>query len=296
MPSAAPTLARNTGRSRSSRWRRSVIEPSKRTSPRSRKKVWSASVMARLTLCSTRMTVAPSAFTRRTMSIRRSTVMGASPKASSSIMSRRGLGHHHPRQCQHLLLATRQGAGGLVESIRQLGEEADGIVERGACPGGVASEGVLADAQVVLHREPGERHLPAHEQRGSEVDDLLGLEIGAVGPEDADDAAVRVVEARHGPQQRALAGAVGAEQRHDVAFGDLQVDVEQHLLRPVEEVHVVDLERRDGAPGLASLAFGVALEHVLDDERDVVAHETRADEQQHASHRAHRADQCRARW
>ena len=68
-----------------------MIEPSKRTSPRSRKKACSAKVMARFTLCSTRITVAPSALTRRTMSMRRSTVMGARPKASSSIMRRRGL-------------------------------------------------------------------------------------------------------------------------------------------------------------------------------------------------------------
>ena len=57
-----------------------------------------------------------------------------------------------------------------------------------------------------------------------------------------------VVEPGHGPQQGALAGAVGPEQRHDVAFGDLQVHVEEHLLVPVEEVHVVDLQGGDLPP------------------------------------------------
>ena len=139
--------------------------------------------------------------------------------------------------------------------------------------GGLAAERVLPDAQVLAHAEPRERHLPAHQQCRAEVDDLLGLEVGAVGAEDADHAAMGVVEPGHGPQQRALAGAVGAEQGDDVALGDLEVHVEEHLLVPVEEVHVVDLQGRDLAPRLASLALGVALEDVLDDEGDVAADE-----------------------
>ena len=50
-------------------------------------------------------------------------------------------------------------------------------------------------------------------------------------------------------------------------------------------------ERGDLAPGLPPLALGVALEDVLDDEGDVGADEPRPDEEQHAPHRAHRADE-----
>ncbi len=148
----------------------------------------------------------------------------------------------------------------------------------------LVAEGVFPDAEVVPDAQARERHLPAHQQGGAEVDDLLGLEVGAVGAEDPDDATVGMVEPGHGPQQCALARSVGPEQRHDVAFGDLEVHVEEHLLVAVEEVEVVDLEGGDLAARLASFPFGVALEDVLDDERDVAAHEARTEQEQDPSH------------
>ena len=184
-----------------------------------------------------------------------------------------GLGHHHPGQSQHLLLAARQRPRRLVEAVLELGEEADGFVEGDLGPGGVASERVLPDAEVLPDRQARERHLPPHEQRRAQVDDLFRLEVRAVGAEDADDPAMGMVEPGHGPQQGALARTVGAQQRHDVALGDLQVHVEQDLLRPVVEVHVVDLQGRDLSARLASLPFRVALQDVLDYEGDVTPHE-----------------------
>ena len=202
-----------------------------------------------------------------------------------------GFAHHDPRQRQHLLLAARQRARGLVETGLELGEEADGVVEGRLGARRLTPEGVAADADVLAHAQAGERHLPPHEQGGAEVDDLLGLEVGAVGPEDADDPSVGMVESRHRPEQGALAGPVGTEQGHDVALGDLEVHVEEHLLVPVVEVHVVDLQGGDLAARLAPLALGVALQDVLDDEGDVAAHVARADEKQHAPDGAHRPDQ-----
>ena len=80
-----------------------------------------------------------------------------------------------------------------------------------------------------------------------------------------------MLEAGHRAEERRLAGTVGAEKGGDLALGDLDVDVEEHLVRAVEEIEVVDLQRRDGATGLAAPALRVALEHVFDDERDVAA-------------------------
>ena len=60
------------------------------------------------------------------------------------------------------------------------------------------------------------------------------------------------------------------EQGHDLAFGHLEVDVEEHLVGAVVEVEVVDLQgRARSPPGLAPLALGIALEDVLDDQGDV---------------------------
>ena len=69
----------------------SAVGPSKRISPRSMKKQRSARLSARLRLCSTRITVVPPSLMRRTIPMSRSTVMGASPSASSSIMRSRGV-------------------------------------------------------------------------------------------------------------------------------------------------------------------------------------------------------------
>ena len=59
----------------------------------------------------------------------------------------------------------------------------------------------------------------------------------------------------HRPQQRGLAGAVRPEERHHVALLDFEVDVEEDLVGPVEEVEVVDLQCGHGAAGLAPLAL-----------------------------------------
>jgi hypothetical protein len=181
--------------------------------------------------------------------------------------------HHDPGQGQHLLLAARQGARRLVEAGLELGEQVDGFVDGGRRPGALTTEGVLPDPQVLPHGQTGEGHLPPHQQGHALVDDLLGLEVRAVGAEDTDDPPVGMVEPRHGPQQRALAGAVGPEQGHDLAFGHLEVDIEEHLLGPVEEVEVVDLQGGDLAARLPSFPFGVAFEDVLDDHGDVAAHD-----------------------
>jgi hypothetical protein len=74
------------------------------------------------------------------------------------------------------------------------------------------------------------------------------------------------------PQQGRLAGPIGAQQGHDLTLADLEVDIEQHLVLPVEEIEVVHLQCRDGRPGLAALALGIPLEDVLDDQGDVALH------------------------
>ena len=81
-----------------------------------------------------------------------------------------------------------------------------------------------------------------------------------------------VVQPGHRPQQGGLSGSVGAQQGQDLALGDLQVDVEEHLVGAVEEVEVVDLQGGHGPTGLAALALGVALEDVFDDQGDVPPH------------------------
>ena len=70
---------------------RSAVGPSKRTSPFSMNTARSASRSAVFTDCSTRMIVVPWRWISRTISSSRSTMVGASPSESSSIMSSFGL-------------------------------------------------------------------------------------------------------------------------------------------------------------------------------------------------------------
>ena len=100
-----------------------------------------------------------------------------------------------------------------------------------------------------------------------------------------------VLQAGHRAQQGGLARPVGAQQGHDLPVAHLEVDVEEDLIGPVVHVEVVDLERRHRAAGLATLALGVPLEHVLDDQGDVPSDVARAQEQEDATDGAHRPDQ-----
>ena len=88
---AAPAPCRNTARRMSSRSSRSAVAPENRTSPFSMNTARSASRRATFTDCSTRITVVPWAWMARTISTSRSTIVGAKPSESSSIISSRGL-------------------------------------------------------------------------------------------------------------------------------------------------------------------------------------------------------------
>ena len=61
-------------------------------------------------------------------------------------------------------------------------------------------------------------------------------------PSKQDSAARRLLDAVDGADQRALAGAVGADDGHDLAGGDLERDVGQRLGVAVEEVEVLDFQ------------------------------------------------------
>ena len=86
-PLATEAPWRNTERTMSSRSRSSAVGPSKRTSPFSMKYARWATVRATLIDCSTRMIAVPDAWMRRTTPSSCSTIVGARPSDSSSIMS-----------------------------------------------------------------------------------------------------------------------------------------------------------------------------------------------------------------
>jgi hypothetical protein len=72
----------------------------------------------------------------------------------------------------------------------------------------------------------------------------------------------RLLDAGDGADQRTLARAVGADDGHDLALGDLERHAGQRLGVAVEEVEVLDLEK--GAHHAGSAFAQIDVEHGLD--------------------------------
>ena len=156
---AAPS--RKTDRSTSGRFSRSPVGPLNRISPFSMKYAVSATVRATFTDCSTRMIVVPRSRIAVTISNSCSTIVGASPSDSSSIISRSRLGDEGLRQREHLLLAARQIAGRLIPTFSQHREEAEHLLVGGLEIVAVAEVQPPGDAKVLGHGEAREHTAPA---------------------------------------------------------------------------------------------------------------------------------------
>ena len=83
--------------------------------------------------------------------------------------------------------------------------------------------------EVLGHRQGREHALPAGHHGDAEPGDLVGRRAGDVAPVEDDRAVGRRHDAGDGLEQGRLAGAVGAEQGHDLALAHLEVDAEEHL-------------------------------------------------------------------
>ena len=281
-------MPRKTGRRRSSRWRSSTVGPSKRISPRSMKKHRCGQAYGAVDALldqDHRGALLVDASDHGHEDVHGH---GRQPEGELVDEQEPGTGHHDPGQGEHLLLPARERPRGLVQTGLEHRKGIHGLGQRAGGPGAVTPQDVSPDAQVVAHRQPREGHLPAHQQGHALFDDLLGFEVGRVHAEDPHDAPVRVREPRHGPEQRGLPGSVGAQEGHHLALLDLQVHIEEHLVGAVVEVEVVHLQGRDRPAGLAPFAFGVALDHVLDDQGDVTPDTARAQNEEKSAQRGRR--------
>src|SRR6478609_12188281 len=74
--------------------------------------------------------------------------------------------------------------------------------------------------------------------------DLPRRVVGDVFPAKFDRAGAGAQQAGEGTQQRALAGAVGADQTHRFAFIDVEIDTPEHLDVAISGCEVLDAEQR----------------------------------------------------
>ena len=208
----------------------------------------SARLSARFTLCSTSRTVVPSALTRRTMPIRSSTVFGASPSVSSSMISSRGRVSSTRASASICCSPPDSVPAGWSMRASSAGNAARASSMRVVRAGRSLRNENAARRRFSRTRERRERHLAADEQPARRaLSTCSASSYVLVAPKRRIAPRCRMVEAGDRAQQRALARAVRAEQRGDLALRDLEVHVEQHLLGAVREVEVVDLQRGDGA-------------------------------------------------
>ena len=158
--------------------------------------------------------------------------------------------HQEPRlldeghaEREHLLLAAGEVAGGLVEPVAQHGEELEHALGRRRDAFLVLAVQPAREAQVLGDGQRRERALAARHLHDAAARDLVGRRVRHVAPVEHDGAVRRLDQTGDRLQQRRLAGAVGAEQRDDLAFVDLEVHAEQHLHAVVVHVDVADEEQ-----------------------------------------------------
>ena len=164
------------------------------------------------------------------------------------------VGGQRPRHREHLLLAARQRAGQLaapLEQPREVGERR--LEHRLGRHAGVRHQGeVLLDGQVGEHRATL-RHRAQPDPR-----QLLRARALHVDAAEVDVAAGRLLLPADDLDQRGLAGAVGAEQRHHRALRHGEVYAAQHLDPAVRRVQVDDLEDRHAHQTTPSTAADAA--------------------------------------
>jgi len=146
--------------------------------------------------------------------------------------------HEGTRDGEHLLLAARERAGHLRHALLEAREQLEDAVEVGVDVA-VGTE-VRAHGQVFAHRQPIEDSPALGHVRDPARDDLVRGDAGERVAVEDDGAAARDEEARDGLERGRLAGAVVAEQRHDLAAADLERDAAQRVDLAV--VHVQRFE------------------------------------------------------
>ena len=173
-------------------------------------------------MCSTTTSVTPVSCRRRTSAIARWISAGLRPASASSSSSRRGRGRERARDLEAF------AAGGAEPVRRLLGERLElGQLEHalrlGARRPVVRMAEERADHDVLEHGHvlEGRRHLEGAGDAAPGV--LLGRGPGHVQPGEGDAAGARGQIAREAVEEGRLAGAVRADQAHDLALGDREV-------------------------------------------------------------------------
>src|SRR6202040_1058983 len=150
---------------------------------------------------------------------------------------------------QHLLLAAAQGSGGLGTTFLESWEmRVDLLDVAGDAHSVIPHHG--AELEIFLHGHADEGAPPLRHMGDPEAHDLLSgaaeerLAVEANLAAEPDHSAERAQRCR-------LAGAVGAEQRYNVALVECEVEAVERLVLPIEGTQLAHIEHHwIGASGL----------------------------------------------
>src|SRR5665213_2791518 len=149
--------------------------------------------------------------------------------------------HQRARDRDLLLLAAREPAGEVAVPFAQPRQQLQHPLEIGVDLAVVAQ--VRAHPQVLFDRERAEQPPPLRHLQHARAHDAIGFEPGQRPFTVANAAAPRRDDTADGAEQRRFPGAVGADQRHDLAGVDGHRDVPQDLRVAVAGAQGVDDER-----------------------------------------------------
>ena len=155
------------------------------------------------------------------------------------------LGHERPGDGQHLLLAAAERLGRLVGALLQHGEQRAHALQPALDDGAPLPAGaVRAQLEVVAHGHGAEEQAALGHEREPVAHQALGPRRAHLGAVVADRARAQRHEPDDRLEQRRLAGAVGADDGHELAGADGEVHVVQHLGLAVAGADRLQLEQR----------------------------------------------------
>ena len=137
--------------------------------------------------------------------------------------------HQRAPDGQHLLLAAGQRAAALGEAFLQAREQREDAFQPRGAVGLAAVGGVGAHLQVLRHAHAREDSAAFRRLRDAQPRDLVGRHAGDVLAVIFDAAFLGAGSAEDRHHQRGFAGAIGPDQRDDLAGIDLDVDALERL-------------------------------------------------------------------
>jgi hypothetical protein len=149
------------------------------------------------------------------------------------------VGHECAADGHGLLFTTRERRRGSLQQAPEHREHPDDLVDRP--PSRTAA--VSPDHEVLLDRQAREEAPAFGHQAHAAADPLVGGDAGQVEPLVADGSAPHPDLSHHRPQQRRLAGPVGADDGDGLAAADLQGQLVERLEVAVAGVERLDLQR-----------------------------------------------------